>query len=535
MKKIFLVIAFFVAVMASNTIALGQSKKFNTAKALETQYDILRILETQYVDSLDLGKLIYTGIDAMLRSIDPYTVFFPEEDEEALDIMTTGSYGGVGAMISKVDSVGIKISQPYEGSAALKYNLEPGDLILTIEGENTAMMSVSDASSKMRGKPGTTLNMKVVKGRSGDTVDVALVRERIHVSDVVYYGMVSDTTGYLQLGGFTDGGSKELRKAFKELKETRGMKHFILDLRSNGGGLMAEAIDVLSVFLPKGTMVVSARGRDSLSENKYYTELEPEDIYMPMTVLVNSESASSSEIVAGALQDLDRATIAGVKTFGKGLVQSVRNLSYNTSLKITTAKYYTPSGRCVQAIDYSVKNPDGSVAAIPDSLKNVFKTASGRTVYDGGGITPDIELKQKTFNRPLVSLIYSGILSDYATKYYIKNTSIAPASEFVLSDKEYSDFVEFATFKEFDSRTEAEITMSEVMEAAKRDGLYSDIFSELSAMKDKLVMSPREFLEKNIADVKPILEQEIVQKYYFSRGRAESALKGDINIISLFE
>lgn len=518
--------------LSHSGIVLGQSQNFNTAKSLEVQYNILRVLESQYVDSLDMQDIVYTGINAMLRKIDPYTVFIPEENEEDLDILTTGSYGGVGAIISKLDSVGIQISQPYEGSAAVKFGLEPGDVILTIDGQPTKDMTVSDASSRMRGKPGAVLNMKICKGRSGDTVDVALVRERIHVPDVVYYGMLNDTTGYLQLGGFTSGGSNDVRKAFKEMKG-KGMQKFILDLRSNGGGLMAEAVELLSVFLPKGTMVVSARGRDSLKQEKIYTSKEPEDTLMPMIVLVNSESASSSEIVAGALQDLDRAVIAGARTFGKGLVQSVRNVGYGSSLKVTTAKYYTPSGRCVQAIDYSNRNEDGSVGVIPDSLKHEFKTVSGRSVYDGGGIAPDVELEQEKFNRPLVALYYSGIMNEYAIRYYKENETIAPASEFSMTDAEYEDFVKFASSKEFDSRSEAEIMMEEVIKSAERDGMFEDLQDELKTMKEKLTVKHEDFLVKSKDQIKPLLEQEIVQKYYYTRGRAENALRHDKELSSV--
>ena len=531
--------AVLMAVTLAATISLSaQSDEFNTGKYLEIQSMILRTIDAQYVDSVKLEDLIHTGIDAMLATLDPYTVFIPEENEEDLDIMTTASYGGVGALIQKLPDGHIMIKEPYANSAAVKTGLCPGDKIIAIEGEDTRNLEVDECSGKMRGRPGTTLNMTVVKGRGGDTVEVALVRERIHIPDVVYYGFVDDSTGYIQVGGFTMDGSKDVRRALEALKADGRMRRLVLDLRGNGGGLMNEAVGLVSLFVPKGTLVVSAKGKYEGSDFEYRTEAAPVDTLMPMLVMVNSGSASSSEIVAGALQDMDRATIAGIRTYGKGLVQTIRPTGYNTSLKVTTAKYYTPSGRCVQAIDYSHRNEDGSVGSVPDSLKKAFKTRLGRTVYDGGGITPDIEVEPQYYSLPLLSLIYGSVLSDYAIEYYNTHDSIAPAGVFRLTDEEYDDFVKYASQKDFETRTESQIEMENVLKAAERESLGENIpgvEAELKALLDRLSLDKEEFLTVNRQRIKPLLEDEIALKFYLRFGGAESALRQDVQLHKALE
>lgn len=531
MKKLItttLLVVTFLGLSISTLFA--QSDRFNVAKTLEIQNNILNTLKMQYVDSVKLEKLLKTGIDAMLASLDPYTVYIPEEDEEDIDLMTTGSYGGVGSIIKKLPSGEVCISEPYEGSPSVKVGLEPGDLILEIDGVDTHTLDATQSSAKMRGRPGTELNLKVLKGRTLDTINVTLIRERIHVSDVVYYGMIRDTLGYIQVEGFTLDGYKDVRNALERLKAMGTMKRLVIDLRSNGGGLMSEAIDLVSLFVPSGTLVVTSKGLDTNSFIEFRTQKEPVDITLPLVVLVNSGSASSSEIVAGALQDLDRATIAGTRTFGKGLVQSISSLGYNTSLKLTTAKYYTPSGRCVQGIDYSNRNEDGSVGHIPDSLKKEFKTANGRSVYDGGGITPDIILEPKYFTRPLMSLLYSDILGDYAIEYYKKHKSIATPDKFSLTDAEYEDFITFAAAKNFDSRTESQIEMDNLIKAAKREGLYEKSAEEFESLLKSVTLNNETFLRHNKNDIKKSLEQEICIRYYFQRGGAQSALRGDVQL-----
>ncbi len=526
------------AVFAAVSALSAQSEEFNTGKYLEIQSMILRTLQSQYVDTVAMDDLLHKGIDAMLSTLDPYTVFIPEENEEDLDIMTTASYGGVGALIRKTPQGYIMIAEPYENSAAVKGGLHPGDTVIAIEGVSTKDLTADECSGKMRGRPGTELNLTVVRGRGGDTAAVTVTRERIHIPDVVYYGFLNDSTGYIQIGGFTVDGSRDVRKAFEALKSDGRMKRLVIDLRGNGGGLMNEAVNIVSLFVPQGTLVVSAKGKHPAADFEYRTETAPVDTLMPLMVMVNSSSASSSEIVAGALQDMDRATIAGVRTYGKGLVQTIRPVGYNTSLKVTTSKYYTPSGRCVQAIDYSHRNEDGSVGSVPDSLKKAFRTRNGRTVYDGGGITPDIEVEPRYYSRPVISLIYSNVLSDYAIKYYNAHDSIAPAGEFSLTDEEYEDFVKYAVQKEFDARTEARIAMEEVLEAAGREGLDSSIGGlkeEMDSLLDRMSLTKEEFLETGKPVIKPLLEDEIALKYYLRRGGAESALRQDVQLHKALE
>lgn len=526
------------AVFAAVSTLSAQSEEFNTGKYLEIQSMILRTLQSQYVDTVAMDDLLHKGIDAMLSTLDPYTVFIPEENEEDLDIMTTASYGGVGALIRKTPQGYIMIAEPYENSAAVKGGLHPGDTVIAIEGVSTKDLTADECSGKMRGRPGTELNLTVVRGRGGDTAAVTVTRERIHIPDVVYYGFLNDSTGYIQIGGFTVDGSRDVRKAFEALKSDGRMKRLVIDLRGNGGGLMNEAVNIVSLFVPQGTLVVSAKGKHPAADFEYRTETAPVDTLMPLMVMVNSSSASSSEIVAGALQDMDRATIAGVRTYGKGLVQTIRPVGYNTSLKVTTSKYYTPSGRCVQAIDYSHRNEDGSVGSVPDSLKKAFRTRNGRTVYDGGGITPDIEVEPRYYSRPVISLIYSNVLSDYAIKYYNAHDSIAPAGEFSLTDEEYEDFVKYAAQKEFDARTEARIAMEEVLEAAGREGLDSSIGGlkeEMDSLLDRMSLTKEEFLETGKPVIKPLLEDEIALKYYLRRGGAESALRQDVQLHKALE
>lgn len=530
----YIFVAILVAILPISQIS-GQSKEFKAGKSLEVQSTILRTLNAFYVDTVDVEKLVNTGINAMLRTLDPYTEFIPEENETDIDMLTTGSYGGVGSIIQKTPEGGILISEPYENTPSAKMGLQPGDTILEIDGVSTKDLEVSQASERMKGEPGSELKLKIKKGRSGDVEDVVLIRERIHVSDVVYSGMIQDTIGYIQIGGFTLYGSRDVKKAFETLKGGGKMKRLILDLRGNGGGLMSEAVDIVSMFVPKGTLVVSQRGKGPGMNEEFCTTTDPIDTQIPIMVLVNSGSASSSEIVAGALQDLDRAVIAGTRTFGKGLVQSIRSVGYDNSLKLTIAKYYTPSGRCVQAIDYSNRNEDGSVGYVADSLKKEFKTAAGRSVYDGGGITPDLTVETEYYSRPMVALIYSNIINEFAIDYFKKNLQIAPAGEFSLTDEEFDEFVTFASDKEFDHRSESQIEMERVVKAAKREALYDLNAEAIDKLLDDVTLTKEEFLRHHKKHVKEALEQEICTKYYFQRGGAENLLRYNDQMMKAIE
>lgn len=528
--KNFKIFAAILAIAAMTAVSgNAQSGNFKTGKALEVQYNILKELSVAFVDTVDIEKLTTIGIDAMLRSLDPYTEYIPDENEEDLEMMRTGAYGGIGSVIRKIDSVGVLISQPYIGSPALKYGLEPGDIILEIDGASVLPLAADECSSRMKGQPGTQVKFLVKKGRTNQTEEIVVTRERIHISDVSYSGILRDSIGYIKHDSFTEGGHRDFRKAFTELK-ANGAKHLIIDLRSNGGGLVDEAVKILSLFLPKGTTVVTAKGRTPQSEFAMKTETEPLDTLIPITVLVNSGSASASEIVAGAIQDLDRGTIAGTRTYGKGLVQGFRPVGYNGNLKLTTAKYYTPSGRCVQAIDYSNRNSDGSVGYVPDSLKKEFKTLKGRTVYDGGGITPDTLIKSETYSRPAYSLVANDIFGEFAIEYYKKHPQIAKASEFALTDAEYEEFVKFAATKEFDSRSSAQAQLDQMLKSAKSEDLYEPYKAEFDALEKKLSISKEEMLRVKKAEFKPLLEEEIVYKYYCAPGRIESIIRNDVQL-----
>lgn len=513
-----------------STKALAQSDNFKAGKSLEIQYNILNALNSVYVDTIDTEKLINTGINAMLYSIDPYTQFLPEEDnDETFDMMRTATYGGIGSLIKKIDTLGVLISQPYLGSPAVKYGLEPGDVIVEIDGVDVTPLTADECSSRMKGQAGTDVKFLVKKTRTGELKEFNITRERVHIPDVTYFGKLNDTTGYIKLDAFTEGGSKDVKKALLSLKE-QGANRLVLDLRGNGGGIMQEAVSILSLFLPKGTEVVSAKGRVQDANFTYYTESEPIDTLMPLMVMVNSTSASASEIVAGAIQDLDRGAIMGTRTYGKGLVQAFRPVGYNGKLKLTTSKYYTPSGRCVQAIDYSNRNEDGSVGVVPDSLKKEFKTRLGRSVYDGGGITPDTVIKGVSYSRPALSLVLNDILGDYAIKYYAENREIANPAEFALTDSEYDKFVEYAASREFDIRSGAQTYVDEMIKIAKREGDYEDNKAEFEALSKRLNISKKEVLKSKQEEFQPLLEEAIVQKFYFDSGRIVSMLRNDTQL-----
>lgn len=514
------------SVIAISLKANGQSANFKAGQNLEIQYNILKELKGNYVDTINMEKLINTGIAAMLESLDPYTEFLPEEDDETFELMRTATYGGIGAVIKKIDSLGVVISQPYWGSPAVTYGLEPGDIILKIDGVDVKPLTADECSTKMKGQPGTQVTFLVKKARSGQTTEIKVTRDRVHIPDISYSGLLNDTTGYIKLDAFTEGGSKDVKKALVELKN-KGMKKLVLDLRGNGGGIMEEAVNIVALFVKNGTEVVSAKGRAPEANFTYTTSTEPVDTLLPLMVLVNSGSASSSEIVAGALQDLDRATIMGTRTYGKGLVQAFRPTGYNGKLKLTTSKYYTPSGRCVQAIDYTNRNSDGSVGIVPDSLKKEFKTLKGRSVYDGGGIAPDIEIKSEQYSRPAVSLVVNDILGDFAIAFYAQNKTIAPARNFKLTDSQYTNFVKYAAARNFDSRSGAQTMIDQMLKAAKSENLYEINKAEFDALEKKLIITKEEMLKLKRAEFQPLLEEEIVQKYYFTEGRIQSILRND--------
>ena len=524
MKRI-TVLGLSLMMAAIATTATAQTKSFKIGQWTEINNAILNELNRSYVDSLPLDRIEKAGIQAMLESLDPYTVYIPEEDNEDLQLMIAKTYGGIGAIIYKPEKDGnVIINEPYKDSPADRNGLRCGDEILEIDGTSTHGLTTQEASDRMKGKPGTTVKFKVQKVRTGEIVEIDVVRERIHLPDVEYAGMLDGTTGYIYQSGFTENVSGELRNAFLKLKK-QGMKKLVLDLRGNGGGLMSEAVGIVSLFVPKGSLVVSSKGQAAGTEMHYKTTSEPLDTEIPIIVMVDSGSASSSEIVTGALQDLDRATVMGTRTFGKGLVQSIRPLPYNGQLKVTTAKYYTPSGRCVQAIDYSHRNEDGSVGYIPDSLTHEFKTAHGRTVRDGGGITPDVTIEGHDYSRLTYSLVYSGIIQEYALDYVREH---ADADEdFHLADKDWDGFVAFAKTKEFDYRSSAKTYFDRMKKELEKDGLSKNMSAELDALQKALEMDKETFLKLKKDEIVPFIEEEIAVRYHFQEAGIKIRLRYD--------
>jgi len=510
--------------LAASPFASAQSKNFTLAKWVEVYNSILKELNRSYVDSLEVGRIQRTAIDAMLSSLDPYTQYVPEEEQENFQMMLTNTYGGIGAIIYKPDVNGnVIINEPYEGSPAARNGIRCGDEVEAIDGVSTHGLTSQESSDRMRGKPGTTVVLTVKKLR-GQTVDIPVVRERISLPSVEYVGMLNENDGYILLEKFTEGVGQDIRDAYHKLKD-QGMKRLVLDLRGNGGGLMHEAVNIVSLFVPRGSVVVTSKGRDAAEERVYKTTTDPVDQEIPIVVLVDSGSASASEIVSGALQDYDRATIVGTRTYGKGLVQSIRPLPYDGQLKVTTAKYYTPSGRCVQAIDYSHRNEDGSVGFIPDSLTHEFTTAHGRKVRDGGGITPDFEVKAHRYSRLTYSLVLGGIVEQYALKYVQEHESIPAVEDFHFD--EYEDFVAFASTKEFDYRSSARALFDQMKKTLEEDGLTEAVSSELSALEKSLDMDKPTFLRLKKDEVIPFIEEEIVVRYYFQEAGIRIRIRYD--------
>lgn len=513
----------------------AQTDGFRTGKWVEIHNALLKELNRSYVDTLPLDRMENAAVRAMLETLDPYTVYVPEEEREDMDMVLNKVYGGIGALIYKPDLDGnVIINEPYENSPAALAGLRPGDEIVSIDGVSTHGLTSAEASERMRGEPGTTAVFRVKRihdgasWKAGDEMTLKIVRRRIHLPDVEYAGILDDgETGYLLLSGFTEGAGDAVRTAFLKLKE-QGMSKFVLDLRGNGGGRIGEAIKIVSIFVPRGSLVVSSKGKSASADYQYKTTQAPCDLEMPVVVLVDGGSASASEIVSGALQDYDRATIIGMRTYGKGLVQSIRSLPYDGQLKVTVAKYYTPSGRCVQAIDYAKRGEDGSVSPIPDSLTHAFKTAHGRTVRDGGGITPDHTVTMKRYSRLTYSLVLNGIVDRYALKYASEHASIPALKDFRFTD--YDDFVAFAKEQEFDYRSGAMTLFDQLKSELKEDGLEEAMSAQVAALGEALQMDKETFLRLKREEIIPFIEEEIAVRYYFQRGGVLVNLRYDTQL-----
>ena len=523
------IISFFTAAvmaLAASHAVSAQSQGFKLGQWSEIQNSIIQELNKSYVDSLPVSRIMRAGVDAMLEELDPYTIYVPEEENEDFQMLMSKTYGGIGAIIHKKKEDNVIINEPYAGSPAEKYGLRCGDEIIAIDGVPTKGLESKESSDRMKGKPGTTVVFTVKKAITGDTLDIPILRERIQLPDIEYAGMLDDTTGYILQTGFTDNVSGELRAKFQDLKK-QGMKRLVLDLRGNGGGLMSEAINIVSLFVPKGSLVVSSKGNTANSVREYKTGTEPIDTEIPIIVMIDSGSASASEIIAGAFQDMDRAVVMGKRSYGKGLVQSILPLPYNGQLKITTAKYYTPSGRCVQAIDYAHRNDDGSVGHIPDSLTREFKTASGRIVRDGGGITPDVEIDFQDYSRLVYALVLGGVIDQYVIDYCRRHESIPAVDDFHFSDEDFEDFISFAKTQDFDYRSSAKTLYDQMKKELVKDGLADSMSEELAALEKALEMDKERFIRLKKDEIIPFIEEELATRYWFQEAGVKVRLRYD--------
>lgn len=503
-------------------------KYFEVAKSLDIFATLFKEVNAYYVDEVEPEKLVRKGIDAMLESLDPYTDYISEDEMESFRISTTGQYGGVGAMIGVVNKK-VVVTQPYEGFPAFRNGIKVGDEIIAIDGKNVQGKRTAEVSALLKGQPKTEVQITIRRyGKKGDFI-IKVTREKINVSNVAHYSLIGSDIAYIRLDDFTPGASYEVADALLELKE-KGAKKLILDLRENPGGLLHEAVNVVSLFIPKGLEVVSTKGKVDEWNKVYRTLNNPLDTEIPMVVLTSEGSASASEIVAGTLQDYDRAVLIGGKTFGKGLVQTTRPLSYNAQLKVTTAKYYIPSGRCIQALDYTHRKEDGTVVKIADSLKAEFKTKNGRAVYDGGGLDPDIKVENHYLGTITSELMDSGLIFEFATKYCAENSQPADLSNFRLSDREYDAFVTWLKSRQFTYTTALEQTTRELVEKAKNERMYPDLEIYLDGLKNKIEENKSSDYLRFKTEIKTILEEQIAFHYDLEQGRSKVSLPRDPDI-----
>ncbi|MBP1675557.1 MAG: C-terminal processing peptidase-3 [Bacteroidetes bacterium] len=529
MKKIFVVVVSCAVLISQSVFSFTDKpsqKTFRISKNQTIFNSVLRELDAFYVDSLNYDKMMKSAVDEMLSKLDPYTVYMPEEETDELTFLTTGEYAGIGAVIMKKGN-DICISDPYEGMPAQRADIRAGDIIVEVDGKQTKGMDVSRVSSMLKGAPNTQIKLKLQRFGEKKLIEKTFLRERIQVNPVAYSAVVADKTGYVLLTDFTDKSANELKNAVNEMVHKNGIESLIIDLRNNGGGLVDEAVKIAGYFMPKGTEVVTTKGKNFLAARTYRTPTEPLFPKMKLTVLVNRGSASASEILAGAIQDIDRGVVIGERTFGKGLVQNIRPVGYGGHLKITTAKYYIPSGRCIQAIDYSHRNEDGSIGRVPDSLTTEFTTRNGRKVRDGGGIVPDIV----TTDDRKINIAYYIFLQnhyfDFATRYKTAHATIEKPQAFNLSDADFKAFVDYLKEVKFAYTTQTQKYFNQLEEVAEAEGLSETAKAELAALKAKL--NPD--IDKNLLDYKKdiaeLLSNEIIKRYYFQKGEIEFSLRND--------
>ena len=504
----------------------AQDKYARIANSLEIYNAVMRELSINYVDTIDYEQINQAGINYMLQKLDPYTTFFAESEEDALKMMTTGTYGGIGAIISR-QGANILIAEPYEGMPAQRHDIRAGDIIVEVDGKSTKGLQTGDVSQMLRGPQGTEVELLLQRPGEKKTFRKKIIREVIQINPVEYYGMLTDTIGYIALRDFTDKAYNEVRDAVIDLTKNHDMRKLIIDLRSNGGGLVSEAVNIAGLFVPRHTHIVSTKGLQPQSHQEYVTSNEPLLPDLPLMVLINSASASASEILAGALQDLDRAIVIGERSYGKGLVQSLRPLPHNTYLKVTTAKYYIPSGRCVQAIDYAKRNSDGSIQRIPDSLTHEFTTRNGRKVRDGGGIMPDSTLKRRDDCNIVYELYVRNLFFDYATNYARTHKSIAAPERFALTDAEYDDFINYVKAQNFTYELQSAQMLDEVRQVVQAEGYATDADTLLAQLATTLKPDIDRDLRRFRQSIEELLGSEIVKRYYFQKGTVAYELRFD--------
>jgi len=528
LQKKYLVISVAVTAIAVLTLRFTPTSEdyFNISKNLDIFTSLYKEINVFYVDETKPGDLMKTGIDAMLKSLDPYTVYYPESDIEDYRFMTTGQYGGIGALIRKREDFVI-VAEPYENMPAFKAGVLAGDKILKVDGKDAKGKNSSEMSQILRGQPNTQLILTVERPGITDPFDITITREKVKINDVPYYTEIEEGVGYIKLTGFTETASREVRQAFVDLKDNKNITSLVLDLRGNGGGLLREAVNIVNLFVPKGQEVVFTKGKVKDWDKSHRTMNEPLDLEIPLAVLIDAGSASASEIVAGTLQDLDRAVVIGENSFGKGLVQQTRDLSYNTKLKVTVAKYYTPSGRCIQRLDYSHKNEDGKAEAVPDSLRTAYKTKNGRTVLDGAGIEPDFTVEDEEMALITATLMRKNLLFDYATKFRQEHESIASAETFHLSDSEYADFTKWLDGQEYEYTTRTEKMLDKLKEATKNEQYYDEIQDEFMELKEAMHHNKGQDVKTFRKQISMLLENEIIARYYYQTGRIEATLAED--------
>ena len=508
-------------------LAQKKDNRFEVSKNLDIFNALVKEMEMFYVDSIDVDKTVRRGIDAMLGGLDPYTEYIPEQEMDKLKFMTTGEYGGIGSYIRERKEGGVYIIEPFEGMPAALAGLKPGDRILAIDTVDVSKKSSDEVSALLKGVPNTKMVLKIQRPGEKKPREVEMVRKQILENQVTYYGVRGDSIGYIYLKGFTDKSAQEVKNAFEDLKNNHHIKSLILDLRNNGGGLLESATQIVGMFVPKGKEVVSTRGKFKQWDRTYRTPNEPLDTVMPMAVLINGNSASAAEIVSGSLQDMDRAVLIGERSFGKGLVQSPRELPYNGSLKITMSKYYIPSGRCIQQIDYTHRKADGSVAAIPDSLTSVFYTSKGRPVRDGGGIRPEFEVEEPDTPTMMYYLVTDFVLLDFAADWAQKHKTIPPVEEFSITDEDFEAFKKFAKEKNFTYDRQSEKLLKNLKDVAKFEG-YLDVDSTIfNALQEKLTPNLERDFDLHKEQIKKLIASEIIKRYYFQKGVLMENLKDD--------